>query len=148
VRSDVLRKRLAQCLPETRLPASAYTREASAAVYAELMRGTGAALASGQAAVADAVFASEEKRDAICAVGSPQAVPFQGIWLNCEEDQRVQRVEARRADASDADGNVARAQSALPGPRREDWVRLNANGCREDVLRAACELLQKRQMLA
>ena len=91
VRSDVLRKQLAGIMPETRLPPAAYTREASAAVYAEVMTRTGAALAAGQAAIADAVFASDDEREAISRVEQAHSVPFLGIWLDCTEDQRVER---------------------------------------------------------
>lgn len=147
-RSDVLRKRLAGISPETRLPASAYTCEASAAVYAEMTHRAGASLDAGQAAIADAVFATSEEREMIAHIGKDHSVPFLGLWLDCAEDQRVQRVDARSGDASDADASVARAQSSYPLPPPGEWVTVNANTSKEEVFTTASAYLRERQILS
>src|SRR3546814_1837684 len=91
LRSDVLRKRLAGVPPETPLPRASYTSIASAAVYGELERLASHTLQAGQAAIADAVFARPEERDAISQVARRQGVPFEGIWLEASPDLLKQR---------------------------------------------------------
>ncbi|WP_328805681.1 bifunctional aminoglycoside phosphotransferase/ATP-binding protein [Sabulicella rubraurantiaca] len=121
LRSDEIRKRMHGVLPEEKLPARAYTAEASAAVFAEMRRMARAALAGGHAVVADAVFLRAEERDAIAACG----VSFTGFWLDAPLDVLRARVEARRGDASDATVAVLEdAASRDPGPMR--WTVLPA----------------------
>ena len=128
LRSDVLRKRLAGVAPEERLNPSAYTREASRTVYAEIDRLAGMALGSGFSVIADAVFAAEEERVAIRDVASAARCRFDGLWLVLDEEGRVARVEGRSADASDADARVAREQTRRHPETPEDWLLLDAGG--------------------
>lgn len=148
VRSDVLRKRLAGAAPETRLPDCAYTPEAGQTVYTEMMALTATALDNGQAAVADAVFAAGEERENIERIAVERAIPFLGLWLDCGENQRVARIETRRHDASDADADVARAQSSYALPDLKSWETVNANLSSAQVLESASALLRQRQMLS
>lgn len=148
VRSDVLRKRIAGIKPESRLPDSAYTREAGLAVYAEMVARTTAALECGQAAIADAVFAKGAERESIQRIAAERAIPFLGLWLDCPEGERVARVETRRGDASDADADVARTQSAYDVQDLGTWQTVNANAAGPQVLETACALLRKYQMLS
>src|SRR3546814_12634042 len=86
--------------PETPLPRASDTSMASAAVYGELERLASHTLQAGQAAIADAVFARPEERDAISQVARRQGVPFEGIWLEASPDLLKQRITARANDAS------------------------------------------------
>ncbi|OJY61936.1 MAG: hypothetical protein BGP16_15500 [Sphingobium sp. 66-54] len=132
LRSDVMRKRLAGVPPETTLRRASYTSTASAAVYDELERLASHTLQAGQAAIADAVFARPEERDAINQVARRRGVPFEGIWLEASPDLLKQRITARANDASDADAAVAEAQAHydIGGV---DWHKVRADAAREVV---------------
>ena len=125
LRSDEHRKRLAGIAPEERLPASAYTTDAAAAVYDALASLASEALAAGHAAVLDAVFLKESERHEIEQVARHAGVPFAGLWLEAPLEVLEARLAARRGDASDADPAVVRAFAARdPGPI--SWARLDA----------------------
>jgi predicted kinase len=110
LRSDVVRKRLAGIDPSERAPPGAYAPGSSARVYAALREQAATALAAGRAVIVDAVHARPEERAAVEAVATRLGVPFAGIWLDAPEATLVARVDARTADASDADGAVVRQQ--------------------------------------
>lgn len=140
LRSDVLRKRLAGVPPETALPSSSYSRESSAAVYAEIARRAGAVAATGHSVIVDAVFAEAAHRTLIEQTAIGAGVRFDGVWLDASIDERLSRVEGRRADASDADGPVVRAQEGLGLGAIEGWRTVSTRGspsqARERLLRA------------
>jgi predicted kinase len=132
LRSDVLRKRLAGHLPETPLPGDAYTRQASAAVYAELQRLARHALRDGRSLVVDAVYARPDERKAIARLASHTGVPFTGIWLEAPPTVLKRRIAARVNDASDADAAVADRQAGYDLGEM-DWIRVSAEGDRESA---------------
>lgn len=119
VRSDVLRKRLAGVAPETRLPESAYTREASARVYAHMLTLAEADLRAGYSVILDAAFLRRAERDEAAALAVRLNVPFQGYWLDAPDAVLEARLTARRNDASDAGVEVLRAQRRLAEPAAE-----------------------------
>ena len=126
LRSDEIRKRLAGCAPEDRLPPDAYTRAATAAVYAALEQGLATALAAGHAAIADAVFLDPAERARIEAIATGAGVTFRGLWLEAPRTVLEARLLARQGDASDADVAVLREAAARdPGPIT--WARLDAS---------------------
>jgi predicted kinase len=139
LRSDVERKHLFGVAETERLPAEAYSDEVTARVYAALAGKACRILAAGHSALVDAVFARPEERAAIAAAGAP----FQGLFLEADLDTRVARVGARRADASDADAAVARAQERYD-LGAVDWQTVDAGGTPEDTLRWARDTLQPR----
>jgi aminoglycoside phosphotransferase family enzyme/predicted kinase len=110
LRSDVLRKQLAGVAELERLPAAAYSAEATAAVYAELARRAAQGLAAGQSVVVDAVFARPEERADIEAVAQTVGTGFTGLWLAADRSVLTARVQGRRSDASDADARVVERQ--------------------------------------
>jgi aminoglycoside phosphotransferase family enzyme/predicted kinase len=124
LRSDVLRKRIAGVAPERKLDKSAYTPQASAAVYAELGRLARQALAAGQSVIADAVFGTAEERAAIEGCGAP----FLGFWLALPEEKRIERIAGRGPDASDADAAVARMQSRALDEAAVRWRAIPSEG--------------------
>lgn len=135
VRSDLERKALAGVEPEQRLPACAYTKESSAAVYARLLERVAAALSAGHAVVADAVFASPAERADAEDIARRAGVPFQGFWLEGGVETMKQRVAARSGDASDATPAVVEAQLDY---RLGDiaWTRIDAGQSADATLSA------------
>ena len=101
-RSDLIRKELLGVPATRRLGAEGYTPEVTARVYAEMRARAAAALAAGHAAILDAVHARPAERDAAEAVARDAGVPFRGLWLEVPAEVMARRIEARRADASDA----------------------------------------------
>ena len=140
LRSDVLRKRLAGLAPEQRLPAAAYTPEASRRVYAVLCDRAAAALAAGSSVILDAVSLRPDERAAFAEVARRAAAPFAGIWLAAPGETMDGRIRARGRDASDATPAVLAAQLAQdPGPL--DWPQIEAGADAEATLAAARRIL-------
>ncbi len=125
LRSDVLRKRLAGLAPETRLPASAYGREASARVYAHMLALAEAALRAGFSVILDAAFLKQAERDEAAALAARLGVALQGVWLDAPDEVLEARLAARRNDASDAGIEVLRAQRRSAEPAAT-WKRIDA----------------------
>ncbi len=136
LRSDVERKRLAGLAPELPLPKSAYTSAASRAVYGSLHARAAAALAAGHSVVLDAVYADPAERAAAAGAAQETGVRFDGLWLDCPEDIRLARVAGRTGDASDADGDIVRQQSAR-GCTAGEWRCVDASRMPSDTLDAA-----------
>ncbi|MDI1346733.1 MAG: AAA family ATPase [Pseudolabrys sp.] len=135
LRSDVLRKTLFD-VPETeRLPASAYTPEVTARVYAVLAAQARQILAAGHSVIVDAVFAKRAERDAVARI-TQDAMPgtrFHGLFLTADLSVRVARVGTRTGDASDADASIARAQEQYDLGTLE-WQQIDASGTPEETL--------------
>jgi predicted kinase len=136
LRSDELRKLLAGIPMLDRLPPEAYTPEASARVYDLVGRITRAALAAGWSVVVDTVAARPLERDAFAQIAADSGARFVGLWLEAPEATLVERVEARRDDASDADATVVRLQGAYD-TGAIDWFRIDASGTADETLAAA-----------
>jgi aminoglycoside phosphotransferase family enzyme/predicted kinase len=107
-RSDEIRKRQHGVEPERRLPDTAYSEDASTAVFRELAQLTELAAAGGHAVIADATFMDPAHRAMIEAAARRAAVPFIGVWLTAPAGILEQRIGGRTGDASDADLAVLR----------------------------------------
>jgi aminoglycoside phosphotransferase family enzyme/predicted kinase len=127
LRSDIERKVLAGVDETHRLPANAYTPEASRAVYAALRKKAGLVLAAGYGVIVDAVHAGEAERDAIEKVAAAASVPFCGLWLDAPAEVILARVQARTGDASDATEAVVRRQLRYDLGEVK-WTRLETTG--------------------
>jgi hypothetical protein len=125
VRSDVLRKRMFDVPPETRLPSSAYESAITERVYDALQDQVLAALAAGYTTIADATFLREEERRRIAASAERCGVPFVGLWLDAPSEILAARIGARNGDASDADLPVLRQQLSFDIGAVE-WQRITA----------------------
>jgi predicted kinase len=136
LRSDVIRKRLFDVAPETRLPASAYTPEVSRRVYRTLCRKTADALAAGYSVIIDAVSLKPEERRSFLEVAATAGVPFVGLWLTAPATTMDRRLRARRHDASDASPEVL-AQQLQQDPGPMDWVRIDASAGPGECLAAS-----------
>lgn len=132
LRSDVLRKRLAGVDEFTRLPTEAYTAEASAQVYAALIKDAGTALNAGHSVVVDAVYARPQERAAIEDLACACGVHFAGIWLEAPETTLIERVTQRRGDASDATAPVVRTQQTYDLGEIK-WTRIDATASLDDM---------------
>lgn len=142
LRTDVLRKRIAGVAAEDRLPAQAYTRQSSMAIYARLEQEAGIALAAGMAVIVDGVFADADARAAMARLAATHSVSFNGLWLEAPHAVLHGRVAGRRGDASDADGAVVDRQLAQPIGDLADWVTVRAAGSPEDVLACALQRIK------
>lgn len=127
LRSDVERKRLFGVDEQTRLPDAAYAAGVGQEIYARLIDKARRALTAGAATLIDATHAHAHERVAAAALGAELGVPFVGLWLDAPLPHRLQRVAARRGDASDADEQVARRQRAEP-LREPGWRVVDASG--------------------
>jgi predicted kinase len=143
LRSDLERKGLLGVDETNRLGPGAYTEEANRKVYATLRNKARQVLAAGHAAVVDAVFDRAEERAAIEEAAAELGVVFRGLWLEAPPSQLLDRVRARRGDASDATPEVVRRQLACDtGPLTTNWVSIDAGG------NAAATLAKVREALA
>lgn len=136
IRSDVTRKALFGAGETETLPASAYSADATARVYAGVAQAAARALRAGHSVIADAVFAREEERDGIAAVAREANAPFHGLFLTADLAVRVARVGARKADASDAGPAVAKRQEDYDLGVL-DWTAVDAGGTPADTLHRA-----------
>jgi uncharacterized protein len=133
-RSDVERKVLFGVAEHDRLPPEAYRPEMSNQVYDLLFDKAERVSRAGYPAIVDAVFAKPQERSAI--ERAVAGKPFCGLFLVADLPARLQRVGARKADASDADAEVARQQEQFAiGPL--DWETIDASGTPEETLAKA-----------
>lgn len=110
LRSDALRKRRAGVAFDDRLPASAYDKAETRAVYKGLLERAAEVLKQGCPVILDAVYASPAERDAVEALARDLNAPFDGVWLDGDLEARKARIAGRAHDASDATAAVAEKQ--------------------------------------
>jgi uncharacterized protein len=132
LRSDVERKAMFGIEETVRLPASAYANDVTRDVYERLIVKSRAALRAGQAVLIDATFAAAAERSAAAEAAAEVGVAFVGLFLDAPLATRLERIGARRADASDADADVARRQRAEPLGEK-GWAALAASGSLHDT---------------
>ena len=110
-----------------RLPASAYASDVTREVYKRLIDKALIALRAGQSVLLDATFASAPERNVAAGVAAEVGVAFAGLFLDAPLATRLERIAARRNDASDADPDVARRQTAEPLAEK-GWAAVAALG--------------------
>jgi aminoglycoside phosphotransferase family enzyme/predicted kinase len=136
LRADLERKAMLDLPWRERLPETAYTREASTAVYQHQRDKAAAALTSGASVIVDAVHSRQDERTALKQVAQDVGVPFIGLWLNADRAVIDARVAARADDPSDADLAVVAKQAAYStGPM--DWVEIDASAGAAETLHQA-----------
>ena len=136
LRSDVERKAMFGVGETERLPAAAYSTEATEKVYAVLAEKARRVLAAGHSAVVDAVFSKPDERATIAAVAAATGTKLRGLFLVADVATRVARVGGRKGDASDADADVARRQETYDTGAME-WIEVDASGAPPETLRHA-----------
>jgi uncharacterized protein len=132
LRSDVERKAMFGIEETVPLPASAYTSDVTRDVYERLVMKARTALRAGQSVLMDATFAAAAERSAAAAAAAELGVAFAGLFLDAPLATRLERIGSRRADASDADADVARRQTAEPLAER-GWAAVAASGGLSDT---------------
>ena len=147
LRTDIERKRLFGTAQTERLPQSDYRPDISARVYADVRRKAGIALAAGYSVIADAVHARREEREAIEATARDAGARFDGLWLEVPLTLRIERVERRADDASDATAEVARRQATLETGDLS-WARIDASGGAASTIRRALDALATPRRVA
>ena len=125
LRSDLERKAYYQVSPLEKLPAAAYQPEVSDKIYRIMRAKARLALVSGQAVILDAVHATPDERALAAQIAQDAGCDFTGIWLDAPTSLRVDRVDHRGADASDADAQIAQRQDSLQ-TGEIDWHRVDA----------------------
>ena len=141
LRSDLERKAMFGVEETVRLPGSAYASEVTRDVYERLIDKARTALHAGQGVLLDATFATAAERSAATALAAEAGVAFAGLFLDAPLATRLERIGSRRADASDADADVARRQSAEP-LGEEGWAAVSASGSLSDTTILARARLQ------
>ncbi|MEX0853315.1 MAG: AAA family ATPase [Bauldia sp.] len=144
--SDIERKRRFGVAYTERLPAAAYRKEVSDAVYASLRGQAETAIRTGHGAIVDAVHSTAEERALVAAVAAQANVRFVGLWLDAPLELMVERVRARRNDISDATDRVVTSQANRP-IGDIDWHRLDASmpiDALTDAALAACRPERQR----
>jgi predicted kinase len=138
LRTDLERKRLAGVDALEPLPVAAYTPAARRRIYRALREKARCVLLAGQSVIIDAVFAEQEARQDVEALATEAGVPFKGLWLHAGSETLLERVAARRSDASDATPEVVRRQLGGDlGPFAARWTALDAGGTLQQTLAAA-----------
>ena len=132
LRSDLERKAMFGIDETVRLPASAYASDVTRDVYERLIAKAQVALRAGQGVLLDATFATAAERLAAAAAAAEVGVTFAGLFLDAPLATRLERIGSRRADASDADADVARRQRAEPLGEK-GWVAVAASGSLSDT---------------
>ena len=132
LRSDLERKAMFGIEETVGLPASAYANDVTRDVYDRLIVKARTALRAGQAVLLDATFAAAAERTAAAAAATDVSVAFAGLFLDAPLATRLERIASRRADASDADTDVARRQTAEPLSEK-GWAAVAASGSLSDT---------------
>lgn len=136
LRSDVERKHLFGVGETVRLGPDAYTSDVTEQVYDRVLDKAERSLRAGHAAIVDVVASSPDERRAIAAIAQRTGCPFVGIWLEAPIATLIERVKARRGDASDADAAVVRRQADYE-LGENTWTRIDASGTARQTLNSA-----------
>ncbi len=133
VRTDALRKQMMGVDLLEKLGADGYTPEMTERTYQALYDTCLSVLKGGHAAVADAVFARPEQRDAIERVARAAGVPFRGLWLFTPPDLAARRIRTRKANVSDATEAILHQQLTYDlGPIV--WTQVQTGGSKVKAL--------------
>ncbi len=141
MRTDVERKIMHGVGLTHRLPAEAYTPESRDEVYRRVFHKAEVALNAGCSVIVDAVFPEETHRSQVQDIALKTGASFHGIWLTADERILRERVEARGADASDADAAIIERQLRTIEPPG-NWARIEASGAKDATVAAIAALLQ------
>lgn len=142
LRTDVERKRIFNVSETERLSSEHYTEQVSDQVYAALYAKARRALVAGHGVIFDGVSAKPAERARIEEISRECGALFAGLWLTAPLEVQIDRVEARRGDASDSDATVVRAQAGRDVGSMT-WRTIDAGHKSEATLEAATAVLQR-----
>lgn len=142
LRSDTKRKAIFGVAETATLPIEAYTTEVTDYIYTSLFWEVQRPIEAGHSAVVDAVFARAEQRWALSEAARACRVQFVGLFLTAGLETRVDRVQERMHDASDADERIARRQENYDLGVM-DWTLIDASGTPEETLARVLDHLQR-----
>ena len=142
LRSDTERKAMRGTDPRTRLGASAYTPKARSAIYDRIIQRAQNILKTGHSVLIDATFLHPDDRERATNITADTGIALHRFWLEASPDILIDRVTARRGDASDADADVVRAQIANTTPPH-DWTIISAAGSIADTVAGIDPLLRQ-----
>jgi hypothetical protein len=140
LRSDVIRKELFGVDPLATLPPSAYTPGSTARVYRAMLDRARDVIAQGFSVIVDAAFLQEAERDELSAEARRMNADFRPAFLDADLAVRLERIGARRHDASDATGAVAAEQESYDIGRM-GWPIVDASGSPEQTLQRCAPFL-------
>ena len=143
LRSDVIRKELFGVDPLATLPPSAYTPGVTARVYGAMLDRSREVIAQGHSVIVDAAFLRQAERDELSAEARNMNADFRPVFLDADLAVRLERIGARRHDASDATGAVAAEQEGY-GIGRIDWPIVDASGSPEQTRQRSAPFLLPR----
>ena len=136
LRSDVERKVMFGVAETERLPAEAYSGDATARVYQTLANKAKRTIAAGHSVIVDAVFARPAERAVISKLAHDNGLDFHGLFLTADIETRIKRVGGRVNDASDASMEIVRRQEEYELGDL-DWHKVNASGTPEQTRKNA-----------
>jgi aminoglycoside phosphotransferase family enzyme/predicted kinase len=155
IRSDVVRKELAEIPIETPTPLSmrqaVYAPERTERTYAKCLRRAENLLFEGERVLVDATFVEERRRRDFFDLAARLAVPT--VFLCCQATPEVVqgRLEHRNNDASDADWSIyqlaAQRWEELTSLSRPLTLVLSTDGTAEETLTQALGLLRNWSLL-
>ncbi len=133
--SDHTRKSLFNVAPTEKLPAEAYTRDASQRVYAEMHRLAAEGLRAGKTVIVSATFTVEDGRKKMEQIAAENGATFKGLWLEADLAILFDRVAKRTGDASDATPDIV-AYQAKSQIGAIDWTKISSSQQQDIVLQA------------
>ena len=136
LRTDLERKWLAGVSEFEHLPESAYSQDASNAVFARVLARAKLALSAGHSVILDGVFARPVERQAVEDLADETGARFNGLWLEAAPQIMKARVTQRVHDASDATAAVVEKQLEL-NTGNPGWPRLDSSIALADLYRNA-----------
>jgi predicted kinase len=145
--SDRLRKEIFGVPMTQKLPPEAYADEVSIKIYAEMLSRTEKILRDGQNAVVSATFTFASSQKEYEDLAARQGARFQGFWLKTDTKTLLDRVTARKNDASDADASIVTLQvtSDVSIPRQTSWAIIDASQTPAEVLQQAWDILRSER---
>lgn len=133
LRSDTERKAAQGADLRTHLSAPAYTPQARAAIYDRIIQRAHDILKTGHSVLIDVTFLAPADREKAASLATGMDVAVARFWLDAPLDVLIERVTARRGDASDANAAVVRTQYAS-AVRPKDWHVISALGSIADTV--------------
>ena len=141
LRSDLERKALFHVEEAHRLGEEGYTSEITKQVYDLLNTKAEWALGAGHSVIVDAVFSTQAERAAVERIAQELSLPFTGLWLSAPREALIERVGARRGDASDATSKIVEQQLEREAGSI-NWHIVDAGSTPEDTVGHACKILE------